>query len=352
MFNAIIESLNLREIVLSGRQYTWANRRNIQTFEKLDRVLANSEWEQHFPLVSVHALSRTGSDHTPLLIDSGSHAFHGNQKHFSFELSWLKQDKFFEMVKNEWTMVSADVSPMVTWQNRLRHVRRYLKGWAKNLSGQYKKEKERLLSIIDVLDVKAESIPLTESERCTLRQANDELSKLRRDEESKWAQRAKVKFVQEGGNNTRYFHLIANGKHRKKKIFQLEQDEGTIVGDENLKMFITEYYKKLFGEPATSSISWDENFNHDIPQITPDENNILISEFTENEVRDAIFQMELNKAAGPDGFPAEFYQTFWEVIKDDLMPMFQQLHFGNLQLFKLNFGVITLLPKKDNAIQI
>jgi hypothetical protein len=43
-------------------------------------------------------------------------------------------------------------------------------------------------------------------------------------EEAKWAQRAKVKHVQEGGNNTRYFHLIANGKHRKKKIFQLEQD--------------------------------------------------------------------------------------------------------------------------------
>jgi hypothetical protein len=62
--------------------------------------------------------------------------------------------------------------------------------------------------------------------------------------------------------------------------------------------------------------------------------------------------MELNKSPGPDGFPAEFYQTFWEVIKGDLMPMFYQLHSGELQLFKLNFGVITLLPKKENAVQI
>jgi hypothetical protein len=45
MFNAIIESLNLREIVLSGRQFTWANRRAIPTYEKLDRVLARMEWE-------------------------------------------------------------------------------------------------------------------------------------------------------------------------------------------------------------------------------------------------------------------------------------------------------------------
>jgi hypothetical protein len=39
----------------------------------------------------------------------------------------------------------------------------------------------------------------------------------------------------------RYFHLIVNGKHRKKRIFQLEQDEGTIVSEENKKGFITEY---------------------------------------------------------------------------------------------------------------
>jgi hypothetical protein len=38
------------------------------------------------------------------------------------------------------------------------------------------------------------------------------------DEETKWAQCAKVKHIQEGGNNTKYFHLIADGKHRKKKF--------------------------------------------------------------------------------------------------------------------------------------
>ena len=40
---------------------------------------------------------------------------------------------------------------------------------------------------------------------------------------------------------------MANGRNRKKKIMQLEQDEGTIIGDENLRIYITEYYKGLFG---------------------------------------------------------------------------------------------------------
>jgi hypothetical protein len=38
-----------------------------------------------------------------------------------------------------------------------------------------------------------------------------------------------VKHDQEGGSNTKYFHFIANIKHKKEKIFQLEQDEETTV---------------------------------------------------------------------------------------------------------------------------
>ena len=62
--------------------------------------------------------------------------------------------------------------------------------------------------------------------------------------------------------------------------------------------------------------------------------------------------MEHNKAPGPDGFPAEFYQQFWDVIKGDLMCMFHDLHKGDIPLFSLNFGVITLLPKINDATRI
>jgi hypothetical protein len=203
MFNAIIESLNLGEIVLSGRQYTWANRRVIPTYEKLDRVLASVEWEQKFPLVSVRALSRSRSDHTPLLIDSGSKAHRGNAARFLFELYWFEQEGFYDLVVHEWAAGPIGKTPIETWQNKIRHLRNFLRGWAKNLSGKYKKEKERLLMLIDFLDIKAETCPLTERERLDLKQANDQLNKIRRDEEIKWAQRAKVKHIQEGGNNTK-----------------------------------------------------------------------------------------------------------------------------------------------------
>ena len=250
------------------------------------------------------------------------------------------------MVAAEWAAYVKGDTPIDVWQNKFRHLRRYLRGWARNQSGKYKQEKEKWQRIIDELDVKAETVPLSMSERETLKVANDRMCGLRRDEETKWAQRAKVKYIQEGGNNTKYFHLIANGKHRKKRIFQLEQDEGTIVGQENLKLYISEYYKQLFGDSDPSTFSLEEQMIHDIPQLSQEENDILTADFLVKEVYEAISQMELNKAPGPDGFPAEFYKTFWGVIRDDLMAMFDQLRQGNLPLYKLNFGVITLLPKK------
>jgi hypothetical protein len=62
--------------------------------------------------------------------------------------------------------------------------------------------------------------------------------------------------------------------------------------------------------------------------------------------------MEHNKALGPDGFLAEFYQACWERIKDDLMKLFQEFHNGNLPLFSLNFETIILLPKSREATHI
>jgi hypothetical protein len=185
-----------------------------------------------------------------------------------------------------------------------------LRAWAQDLSEKYKLERDRLTLIIDYLDKKSETIALNDREREALKKANDEVATLQRVEESKWAQRAKVKYIQEGGKNTRYFHLIANGKHRRKKIIQLEQDEGTIIGQENLKTYISEYYKSLFGPPDASNVSLVEDFNSDIPQLSHDENNILIADFFEKEVFEAIDQMKKNKAPGLMGSPQNFSKIF------------------------------------------
>jgi hypothetical protein len=88
---------------------------------------------------------------------------------------------------------------------------------------------------------------LTDQEINLKHYLKERLVMLLREEEHKWYERAKVKTLLEGDANTRYFHLAANGKHRKQHIYRLEDDQGVVVSVDHLKSHITTYYKNLFG---------------------------------------------------------------------------------------------------------
>src|SRR4051812_24610766 len=123
----------------------------------------------------------------------------------------------------------------------------------------------------------------------------------------------------------------------KKSIHALNQDEGMIEGQEQLKAYITSYYKGLFGAPAEDILSMDETQTEDIPQVSNEENTFLNSPFTEEEIKKAGFQMEHNKAPGPDGFPAEFINTFGMPLRRTLLSC------SNVgMLDNLNCSVLTL----------
>jgi hypothetical protein len=62
-----------------------------------------------------------------------------------------------------------------------------------------------------------------------------------------------------------------------------------IEGLDNLKSYITNYYKNLFGAPEERNFSLDESRMDDIPQVSTEENNLLTAEYSEEEVRKAIF---------------------------------------------------------------
>ncbi|WVZ84217.1 hypothetical protein U9M48_031271 [Paspalum notatum var. saurae] len=298
LFNAVIDANNLRELDLSGRQFTWANNLAHQTFKKLDRVLVTTEWETKYPKATVQALTREISDHTPLFLNSGDDDNISPHSVFKFELGWLLRDGFFNMVKDIWVSTDIGSNPMERWQVKIRRLRQQLRGWAKNVGGAYKKEKKLLLDKLDELDKKSEHTQLDYNELNLKHTLHERVTQLLREKEIKWYQRAKVKNLLEGDANTKFFHLVAN---------------------------------------EISDVVLDENRLDDIPQVSPQENDLLSAPFTVDEVRSAIFRMEHNKAPRPYGFPPEFYQVFWNVIKADLMALFDEFHKGDLELNRLNF---------------
>lgn len=80
-------------------------------------------------------------------------------------------------------------------------------------------------------------------------------------------------------------------------------------------------------------------------KLTLEDREMLIASFSMEEIKNAVFGIKHNKAAGPDGLPIEFYQEFWEDIKHDLKELFDAFNAGKLDIARLNHGVISLILK-------
>ena len=78
----------------------------------------------------------------------------------------------------------------------------------------------------------------------------------------------------------------------------------------------------------------------------------MVKEFHEEEVKTAMFSMKSNSAPGPNGFGVTFFKNFWSLIGKDYFALFQDLHRGVLDVRRLNYGVITLVPKIQEANNI
>lgn len=63
-------------------------------------------------------------------------------------------------------------------------------------------------------------------------------------------------------------------------------------------------------------------------------------------------ESKLNIALGPDGLNVHLFRAFWPKIKNDLFEMLLMLYEGKLDLKRLNFGVISLIPKSSDPTNI
>lgn len=71
-FRRMLNTLGLHDLRTVGGQYTWMGQRKQYTIQsKIDRVVANAEWQDLFPKACVKLFDWIGSDHKPLLLNTG-----------------------------------------------------------------------------------------------------------------------------------------------------------------------------------------------------------------------------------------------------------------------------------------
>jgi hypothetical protein len=91
---------------------------------------------------------------------------------------------------------------------------------------------------------------------------------------------------------------------------------------------------------------WDESKN-----VSSSFNSFLTAPFTMKEIHKTVFSMGADKASGPNDFLMSFYHTYWEIIKSDLLSMFEDFYKGTLDITILNRATLCLIPKVSNALQ-
>src|SRR3954471_4855673 len=92
-----------------------------------------------------------------------------------------------------------------------------------------------------------------------------------------------------------------------------------IEGQEQLKAYITSYYKGLFGALAEDILSMDETRTEDIPQVSNEENTFLNSPFTEEEIKKAFSKWSIIRHLGQMAFLLTFINTFGMLLRRTLL---------------------------------
>ena len=73
----------------------------------------------------------------------------------------------------------------------------------------------------------------------------------------------------------------------------------------------------------------------------------LKKDLTINELREALTSFADNKSPGEDGFTKEFYQTFFDILCNDLLNSYNEAFCKGSLSVSQKRGTITLIPKGD-----
>ena len=113
-----------------------------------------------------------------------------------------------------------------------------------------------------------------------------------------------------------------------------------------IQRIIRHYYEKLSAKKLDNLEEMD-NFleKNNVPRLTKKETENLNRLTTSNKIELVIKKLPKSKTPGPDGFTAEFYQTFIGDLIPILLKVFQKVEEEGIHPYPFYEASITLIPK-------
>ncbi|RVW55793.1 LINE-1 retrotransposable element ORF2 protein [Vitis vinifera] len=270
------------------------------------------------------ALPRWTSDHSPICLETNP--FMWGPTPFRFENMWLLHPEFKEKFRDWWQECTVEGWEGHKFMRKLKFIKSKLKEWNTRVFGDLRERKKHILTDLGRIDrIEQEGNLNLElvSERILRRKELEDL--LLKEESGHW-------------------------KKKQEVIKSLISERGeTLNNIEVISEEIVNFFGNLYSKPEGDS--WKIE-GIDWAPISEESAIWLDRPFSEEEVRMAVFQLNKEKAPGPDGFTLAVYQECWDVIKEDLMRVFFEFHTKGVINQSTNATFIAMVPKKSQTFKI
>ncbi|XP_027090440.2 uncharacterized protein [Coffea arabica] len=311
-----MSSAGVGDAGFTGSRFTWCNNRQerARIWKRLDRVLLNDLAVHSEHGFGVQHLGRDPSDHAPLLISAVTR-LDNKPKPFRFLNVWTKNTGLLDVIAESWGQPMSG-SPLRVLSEKLRVVKQALRAWSKTEFGDIFVAVRQAEKAVMEAEEDYDHHP-SDAKWVRLQEARARLRNNLTIEEGFWKQKARVKWAVEGDKNSKYFHDIVAEKRRKAIIHRIRKANGEWVDSEGqIGCEAVSFFQDLF--TAEASVQ-PQDFLRVIPRLVSEQDNLMLTEApTLHEVKEVIFSMDGESAAGPDGFTGKFFTFAWEVVAADV----------------------------------
>ncbi|GJW24413.1 RNA-directed DNA polymerase, eukaryota, reverse transcriptase zinc-binding domain protein, partial [Tanacetum coccineum] len=342
-FRDCVSDIEVEDIAMSGLRFTWNKKPGMEggLLKKLDRVLGNSSFMTSFPSSYAHFLPFMLSDHTPAVF-AIPEVTKVKPKPFKFHNYLSSKDAFIPTVSGVWSnkVEGFSMFSLVSKLKMLKRPLRKLNFDQGNLFENVKRLRSELAIAQSSLCLDPHNRLLREVEAKTLKAYKSAL----KDEESFLKQKSKVEWLDEGDKNTRYFHNVVKGRLNRNRISYVEDINGNAFHGLGVGEQFVLHFKSVLG--MSSEVLPIADPGSLFTKFLPESEALnMIRAVSDDEIKNALFSIDGNKAPGPDGFSAQFFKDAWSVVGIDVCKAVKDFFVNGKLLNEVNATVIALVPK-------
>lgn len=263
--------------------------------------------------------------------------------------AWLYDSRLPKLVKTAWSSFQFTGYNGAQFIRKMKALKSWLKTWNQECFGNVGEKLKFCCDNLNKLEVASESKTLSQIEKDLRRQLSSDIVRLHRLNERMWKQKSREKWIKEGDRNTKFFHLVAKGRQRKKNLDSLMVDGRMITEPKDIQQAVVNHFSAQFDDE-----DWARPRLDGIPfkAISEDMASSLEAPFEELEIKNVVWGCGVSKAPGPDGFNFNFIWKMWSTFKPDVHQFLKDFQFSGKLARGVNSFFIALIPKVLNPISL